>query len=91
MANVDIPFLSTIGKLTEMQVSEISFGSIFPITHPRFRFDIYVSLGLKHLFVVTFLHYCKKCQKIRQNRLTHLCVAVVNRLEDSDESQTRRP
>ena len=25
-----------------------------------------------------------KCQKIRQNSLTHLCVAVVNRLEDFD-------
>ena len=25
-------------------------------------------------------------KKVRQNRLTHLCVAVVNRLGDSDES-----
>ena len=37
-----------------------------------------------HLCVMTFLYFMPR--KIRQNRLTHLCVAVVNRLGDSDES-----
>ena len=30
----------------------------------------------------------KSAKKISQNRLTHLCVADVNRLGDSDESPT---
>ena len=32
----------------------------------------------------------KSAKKIRQNRLTHLCIAMVNRLGDSDESPTRQ-
>ena len=40
-----------------------------------------------HLCVVMFLHFIQEStKKIHQNRLTHLCVAVVNRLGDSDES-----
>ena len=35
--------------------------------------------------MMTFL-YLKVPRKIHQNRLTHLCIAVVNRLGDSDES-----
>ena len=43
-----------------------------------------------HLCVVTFLHFIQEsAKKSCQNRLTHLCVAVVNRLGDSDESPIR--
>ena len=35
--------------------------------------------------MMTFL-YLKVPRKVCQNRLTHLCIAVVNRLGDSDES-----
>ena len=40
-----------------------------------------------HLCMVTFLHQGKVPKKIRQNRLTHLCVAVVNRLGNSSSHQ----
>ena len=38
-----------------IQFSKFSFGSVFPITHPRFSFNIYAWLHLKHLCVVSFL------------------------------------
>ena len=41
---------------------------------------------LKHLGV-TFLHSQKVPKKVHQNRLTHLCVAVVNRLGNSTSHQ----
>ena len=73
-----------------IQFSKLSVGSVFPITHLRFCFNIYVWLHIKHSWW-TFMHgnlsaLVKSGQKIRQNRLTHLCVAVVNRLGNSNES-----
>ena len=117
-----------------------SVGSVFPVTHPRFCFNINVWLCLKHLCVVTFLHsenwrhkfsidsvfqtfplvqfspspilglfnhLCvamhktfmrgdlsapvKSAKKICQNRLTHLCVAVVNHLGNSSSHQQTKP
>ena len=39
--------------------SEFSIGSFFPITHPRFHFNIYAWLHLKHLCVVYLMsHLC---------------------------------
>ena len=38
-----------------VQFSEFSVGSVFPITHPRFHFNINAWLCLKHFCVVTFL------------------------------------
>ena len=59
MADTDILFPSTLGKLENflsVQFSKFSDGSLFPITHPRFCFNINVWLHLKHFCVVTFLH-----------------------------------
>ena len=53
--------------------------------HDRFSSNIYAWLQLKHLCMMTFL-YLKVPRKICQNRLRHLCIAVVNHLGDSDES-----
>ena len=39
-----------------VQFSKFSVGSVFPITHPRFHYNINVWLHLKHFCVVTFLH-----------------------------------
>ena len=50
-----------------VQFSEFSIGSVFPITHPRFCFN------LKHLCMDIYAWW-------------PFCVAVVNRLGDSDES-----
>ena len=59
-----------------IQFSEFSIGSVFPITHPGFCFNIYVWLRLKYLCVDIYMWwpFCgsKKCQKFRQNRLPHL-------------------
>ena len=43
---------------TEMwiQFSKFLVGSVFPITHLRFHFNIYAGLCLKRFCVVTFLH-----------------------------------
>ena len=39
--------------------SEFSIGSFFPITHPRFHFNIYAWLHLKHVCVVYLMsHLC---------------------------------
>ena len=79
-----------------------SLGSVFQIfhwfslsCHIRFSFDIYVWLQLKHLCVDIYawwpfcVLYVKVPRKICQNRLTHLCVAMVNNLGDFDEPPTR--
>ena len=54
-----------------IQFSEFSIGSVFPITHPRF------GLNVQNIYAWTFM-----CGDLS----AHLCVAVVNRLGDSDES-----
>ena len=83
----------TFTVMTFLHLNYIMADANFPLVqfccslHPRFGFNIYTSLHLKHLSVVTFLNYSKKCQKICQNRLTHLCVAVVNRLGNSSSHQ----
>ena len=133
---------STLGnpemkKFCRFSFLNFSIGSVFHVTHPRFRFNIDVWLHLKHfcvvtflhlengrhkfsvdsvfqtfpfvqfspspiwgsfhhlcvalhktfmhghLCVVTFLHQWKAPKKICQNRLTHLCVAMVNCLGNS--------
>ena len=56
MADTDILFPSTLGKLETWIFHQFSFptfsvGSVFPITLPRFRFNINAWLHLKH-----FLH-----------------------------------
>ena len=68
MANADIPFPSTLRKLETWILHWFSFpnfsvGSVFPITHLRFLFNIYVWLCLKHFCVVTFLHSENQRQK----------------------------
>ena len=40
-----------------------------------------------HSCVKTFLHYQKEPRKIHQNRLTHLCITVVNCLGNSLSQQ----
>ena len=52
LADTDI--LSTVVNFLLVQFSEFSYGSVCPITHPRFRFNINVWLCLKHFCVVTF-------------------------------------
>ena len=50
----NLTFFHTIDiyKMVQLiQFSEFSVGSVFPITHPRFHFNIYVWLCLKHLCV----------------------------------------
>ena len=43
---------------------------------------------LKHLCVVTLVHFTlKSAKKVHQNRVTHLRVAVVNRLGSSTSHQ----
>ena len=39
-----------------VQFSKFLVGSVFPITHPRFCFNINAWLCLKHLCIVAFLH-----------------------------------
>ena len=39
-----------------VQFSKFSVGSVFPVTHPRFHYNINVWLHLKHFCVVTFLY-----------------------------------
>ena len=60
----------------------------FPATPLRFvsTFRRGACINVKHL-CVTFLHFQKVPRKILQNRLTHLCVAVVNRLGNSTSHQ----
>ena len=74
-----------------VQFSKFSVGSVFSITHPRFCYNIHAWLPIKHLCMDIYVRwpFCtKKCQKkICQNRLTHLCVAVVNRLGNSSSHQ----
>ena len=44
-----------------------------------------------HLCVVTLRHYSKRYQKIHQNKLTHLCIAVANGLGNSSSHQLLPP
>ena len=39
-----------------VQFSKFSVGSVFPVTHPRFCYNINMRLCLKHFCIVTFLH-----------------------------------
>ena len=43
-------------KFCRFSFLNFSIGSVFPITHPRFRFNIDAWLHLEHFCVVTFLH-----------------------------------
>ena len=46
-----------------VQFSELSVGSVFPITHPRLCFNINAWLCLNHFCVVTFLHLANQRHK----------------------------
>ena len=49
-----------------VQFSKFSVGSVFPITHPRFCYNIHAWLPIKHLCVDIYVWwpFCtKKCQK----------------------------
>ena len=96
MTKADIPL--TLGKL-EMWIfhwfsfPNFSIGSVFPITHLRFCFNIYAWLHIKHscMDIYAWWPFCTLSKKVPkeicQNRLKHLCVAVVNRLGDSSSHQ----
>ena len=43
-------------KFCQFSFPNFSIGSVFPITHPRFCFNMDAWLCLKHFCVVTFLH-----------------------------------
>ena len=46
-----------------VQFSKFSVGSVFPITYPKFCFNINVWLCFKHFCMVTFLHSENQRQK----------------------------
>ena len=53
--------LSALGQwetqiFCQFSFPNFSFGSVFPVTHPRFCFNMNAWLHLKHFCVVTFLH-----------------------------------
>ena len=76
---------------------KFSVDSVFPLVQfpPPRLLGSFQHLGvgrhkcLKHLGM-TFLHSQKVPKKVHQNRLTHLCVAVVNRLGNSTSHQKCR-
>ena len=87
-----VTFLHSEKKLETQIFHQFSFpnfsiGSVSPVTRLRFCFNIYVWLRIKHLCVVAFLHFIQESAKKKSNRLTHLWVAVVNRLGNSSSHQ----
>ena len=64
---------------------KLSIGSIFPMTMP-----LYPMFMPGHSSMMTFLHSQKVPRKIYQNRLTHLCITVVNPLGNSSSHQQNR-
>ena len=68
MADTDIPFPSTLRKLGHdanfllIQSSEFSFGSVLPLTHPKFV-SMFKTFMCGHLCMVTFLHLIQESAK----------------------------
>ena len=57
MADADIPHSEIQRqKFCRFSFPNFSIGSVFPVTHPRFHFNMDAWLCLKHFCVVTFLH-----------------------------------
>ena len=82
MTDADILFACTRktgdANFPLLQFSEFSIDSVFPINLHYTTLKTFMCGDLSALV--------KSTKIIRQNRLTHLCVAMVNRLGNSDES-----
>ena len=72
-------------NFTLVQFSKFSIGSVFPAMLGSF---LHLCMATVKTFICDDLSVLKSAKKIHQNRLTHLCAAVVNCLGDSDESPT---
>ena len=93
MADADIPFPSTLRKPINTQRPKLLRGLVSFLNFPLVQFSKSPILGFisaKNIYAWTFMHGALsaivKSAKKPPKRLTHLCVAVVNCLGDSDES-----
>ena len=90
LRKLDRPFCTQKDKMADANFPLIHF-SVGSVSPPRLLGSFpHLGVGthkcLKHL-CVTFLHSQKVPKKVHQNRLTHLWVAVVNRLGNSRSHQ----
>ena len=81
MVEVNFPLVQ-FSPPCQVQFQHLSMATLMHLFYAVFMY--------KHLCMVTFLHSQKVPRKKCQNRLTHVCVTMVNRLGDSDESPKNR-